>query len=110
MSCLENLQADKFGDRYLWRQGLPPLPSWKSKIAKHAAKRKAAKEHPKPSKSKKLKIDNPLKANPASDLRTVRLVDYLDDEEPTRRVVFRSEVKRVRYLQKDLVRLRLPRS
>ena len=38
-----------------------------------------------------MKIDNPLKANPASDLRTVRLVDYPDDEEPTRRVVFHSE-------------------
>ena len=47
--------------------------------------------HSNPSKPKKLKIDDPLKAKPASDLRTVRLVDYSDDEEPTRRVVFHSE-------------------
>ena len=91
VSCIEHIQADEFGDRYLWRQGLTPLPSWKSKVARHAAKRKAAKLHPNPSKPKKLKIDDPLKAKPASDLRTVRLVDYSDDEEPTRRVVFHSE-------------------
>ena len=91
VSCLEHVQADEFGDRYLWRQGLTPLPSWKSKVARHAAKRKAAKLHQNPSKPKKLKIDDPLKAKPASDLRTVRLVDYSDDEEPTRRVVFHSE-------------------
>ena len=91
MSWLEQVQADEFGDRYLWRDGLTPLPSWKSKVAKHAAKRKAAKLYPNPSESKKLKIDVPLKEKPVSDLRTVRMVDYSDDEDPTRRVVFRSE-------------------
>ena len=91
MSSLENIQADEFGDRYLWRQYLPPLPSWKSKKDKHAAKRKASKLQSNLSKSKKLKVDDLLNGNPASDSRTVRLVEDSDDEEPTRRVVFHSE-------------------
>ena len=91
VSSLENIQADEFGDRYLWRQNLPPLPSWKSKKDKHAAKRKAAKLQSNLCKSKKLKVDDLQNGNPASDSRTVRLVEYSDDEEPTRRVVFHSE-------------------
>ena len=47
--------------------------------------------YPNPSESKKSKIDVPLKEKPVSDLRTVRMVDYSDDEDPTRRVVFCSE-------------------
>ena len=47
--------------------------------------------YPNPSESKKLKIDVPLKGKPVSDHRTVRMVDYSDDEDSTRRVMFRSE-------------------
>ena len=38
-----------------------------------------------------MKVDDLLNGNPASDSRTVRLVEDSDDEEPTRRVVFHSE-------------------
>ena len=73
VSWLEQVQADNFGDRYLWRQGLIPLPSWKSKAARHAAKRKAAKLYPNPSESKKSKSDIPLGGKPVSDHRTVTM-------------------------------------
>ena len=43
VAWLKQVQADDLGDRYLWRKGLEALPSWKSKSARHAAKRKAAK-------------------------------------------------------------------
>ena len=33
VSWLEQVQADDLGDRYHWRQGLDPLPRWKSKTA-----------------------------------------------------------------------------
>ena len=42
VAWLEKVQADDLGDRYMWRRGLEALPSWKSKTAMHAAKRKAA--------------------------------------------------------------------
>ena len=71
---------------------------------------KAAKSYPNPSESKKSKIDIPLEEKPVSDHCTVKLVDYFDDEDSSRRVVFRSEDERSMYQQKDLVRLRLPQS
>ena len=42
VSWLEQEQADELRDRYHWRQGLEALPRWKSKTARHAAKRKTA--------------------------------------------------------------------
>ena len=71
VSWLEQVQADELGDRYNWRQGLIPLPCWKSKTARHAAKRKAAKLNPDPSEPKKSKIDVPPQEKPVSDQRTV---------------------------------------
>ena len=63
VSWLEQVQEDEFGDRYHWRQGLIPLPCWKSKTARHAAKWKAAKSNSDPSEPKKSKIDVLRKRN-----------------------------------------------
>ena len=41
VAWLKKVQSDDLGDRYLWRKGMEALPSWKSKTARHAAKRKA---------------------------------------------------------------------
>ena len=59
VAWLEQVQADDLGDRYHWRQGLEALPCWKSKTARHAAKRKTARSRSKlgPSEPKKKKID-----------------------------------------------------
>ena len=56
VAWLEQVQADDLGDRHHWRKGLEALPSWKSKSARHAAKRKAAKSSL-VSNPKKTKVD-----------------------------------------------------
>ena len=83
MSWLEQVQADDLGDRYHWRQGLEALPCWKSKTARHAAKRKTARSRSKldPSEPKKTKIDVLPQEEAVSDQQTVKLVDYSDDED-----------------------------
>ena len=57
VAWIEQVQADELGDRYLWRHGLIALPSWKSKTARHTAKRKAVRSDPQ-SKLKTRKIDD----------------------------------------------------
>ena len=110
VAWLEQVQADNLGDRYHWRRGLEPLPSWKSKTARHAAKRKAARSSL-VSEPKKTKIDvlpqvedEPVEEESVEGIpveagqRTVRLVDYSDDEDVSRRVVFLAQSE-----QRDLL-------
>ena len=93
VSWLEQVQADELGDRYLWRQGLEALPRWKSKTARHAAKRKTARPRSKlgPSEPKKIKIYVLSQEKAVPDQRTVALVDYSDNEDTYRQVVFISQ-------------------
>ena len=89
VAWLEQVEGDDLGDRYLWRKGLEALPSWKSKSARHAAKRKAVKSNLE-NKPKKSKIKVGPQVNAAPDQRSARLVNYSDDEDTTRRVVYTS--------------------
>ena len=93
VSWLEQVQADDLGDRYHWRQGLEALPCWKSKTARHAAKMKMARSRSKlgQSKPKKTKIDVLPQEKAVPDQRTVALVDYSDNEDTYRQVVFISQ-------------------
>ena len=75
VAWLEQVQADDLRDRYHWRKGLEALLSWKSKSARHAAKRKAAKSSL-VSDPKKTKVDVPPQVEAVPERRTVRLVDY----------------------------------
>ena len=97
MAQLEQVQADDLGDRYLWRKGLEALPSWKSKSARHAAKRKAAKSGL-VRELKETKIDVLPQVEAVPEQRSVRLVDYSDDEDTSRRVVFISQSERSKLL------------
>ena len=75
VAWLEQVQADDLRDRYHWRKGLEALPSWKSKSARHAAKRKASKSSL-VSEPKKTKIDFLPQVEAVPEQRTVGLVDY----------------------------------
>ena len=48
----EQVNADELKDRNLWRSGLVPLPVWRRKVKKHAAKMKGNKPPPAPEKRK----------------------------------------------------------
>ena len=100
VAWLEQEQADDLGDRYHWRQGLEALPCWKSKTAKHATKRKTARSKSKlgPSETKKTQIYVLPQEKAVPDQGTVKLVDYSEDEETSRRVVFLSKSERSKLL------------
>ena len=74
VAWLEQVQADDLGDRYLWRKGLEALPSWKSKTARHAAKRKAVRSEAK-SKSKTRKVDDCASERDTLDQPSVSFVN-----------------------------------
>ena len=79
VTWLEQIKADYFQDRNLWRSGLVPLPVWKRKVKKQA-KRKA--NNPAPTADKRQRIEEPsMELKESSPGRRVRLVSDSDEGE-----------------------------
>ena len=94
VAWLKQVQADDLGDRYLWRKGLEALPSWKSKTARHAAKRKAVRSKVQ-SKSKTRKIDDCTPERDTLDQPSVSFVNCPYYENTDRRVVCVSDSEKI---------------
>ena len=67
----------------MWRRGLEPHPSWKSKTAKHAAKRKAVRSEAQ-GKSKARKVDDCVLVRDTVDQPSVNFVNVPYYEETWR--------------------------
>ena len=88
VSWLEKMKADELFDRNLWRTGLEPLPIWRRKGKKHAAKRHGSNLPPESGKKRKVGKE-PDKTN--SPRRRVRLLSDSVESENYRNMVCGSE-------------------
>ena len=71
VAWLEKIKGDELNDRNLWRSGLVPLPVWRRKGKKHAARRKGNNLTSAIKKKRKLDEDSVEKSSPR---RRVRLL------------------------------------
>ena len=83
VTWLEQDKADELGDRNQWRTGLLPLPSWKKKGKRHAAKRQGSKLALNSQKKRKVE-ESPESRSPGQN---VRLLSDSDESEPSKSVV-----------------------
>ena len=84
VTWLEQIKADEWNDRNLWRSGLVPIPVWRRKNKKHAAKRK--KNELTTASGKKRKVDEESLEKSSSGRRVRLLSDSNESESECSRV------------------------
>ena len=92
VAWLEKIKGDELNNRNLWRSGLVPLPVWRRKCKKHAAKRKGNNLTSAIKMKRKLDEDSVEKSSPR---RRVRLLSDSNEGETSRNVICVSDDARV---------------